>query len=111
LLQENYEGSNESDFEPMLAAEGLEFLEAFMYGNAAQKDYFDTYYYIWSRLKSNQPQPQIEALARLPFISSRVPVQTVSINLSADRASTIELKKLQRYRFVFANHGEREVDW
>lgn len=62
LLQENYEGSDESDFIPLVERGGLDYMGSWMYRAGAEQT-GDRFYYLWARKRDERLVFSAEALA------------------------------------------------
>lgn len=92
LFQENYCGSEESIFLPMIEASDLEYMGSFMH-RKADIQFRDVYYFLW--LKTRNPE----------LIWQDSPVQTLSFYLSALQGGCFgaKLRARQKYRFEIRN--------
>lgn len=98
LIQENYEGSEEADFRPMVREAGLHEAGSLMY--RGQGPYFDTYYFLWSRQKGTAAAqlPEGKAFTRVAGEPTLLPVE-----ISPDRVAHLRLAPYHRCRLRIAN--------
>jgi SAM-dependent methyltransferase len=108
LIQENYEGSVENDFTRLIKHGGLEPDRSFMYGDPSGTNYFDSYYFIWSHITSTTPIHQALSASSIVSITSDS-AETIDVALNDGQITTIKLKKLTPYRFLFSNKLGRPV--
>lgn len=95
LLQENYEGSEESDFIPLVERGGLDYLGSWMYRGGAEQT-GDRFYFLWARKRDERLIFSAEAL-------------TVTADISgAD--GPLRLKPGQKYRLECGNPFGRPVE-
>ena len=92
LFQENYCGSEEHVFLPMIEASDLEYMGSFMH-RKADIQFRDVYYFLW--LKTRSPE----------LIWQDRPVQTLQFSLSSLRGCSFgeKLRAWQKYRFEIRN--------
>jgi hypothetical protein len=108
LIQENYAGSREEDFAPMLGVGGLQSLASLMYRAPVTSPSFDTYYFLWSRSRGEVLQPARPAGRTFVYTQSQ-PAVVIPVTLSWDRAPQIELKACTLYRFALVNNLDRDT--
>jgi SAM-dependent methyltransferase len=109
LIQENYEGSTEQDFLAMINQGGLMLAGSFMHKEPNARNYFDTYYFIWSRLHDIKAT-SLEPTARTALQLSGDSAETVEVSLSREgEPQRVEVKSLTPYRFLFSNNLGRPV--
>lgn len=106
LIQENYDGSEASDFDGMISSSGLQRLPAFMYANRGQRNYCDNYYFVCSQKNSiathiRPAQDCIVDTESCPTI--------IEIQLDVNRSPTIRLEAFKRHRLRFNNSTEHKL--
>ena len=105
LVQENYEGSNESDFTDMIRAGGLRYDGSFMYADPQRRKCLDTHYFMLSKRAEDPPAviwPSREIIHGATSI--------VAAPLSENDTPTIKISADRRYRFLFENDMRRDVN-
>lgn len=92
LFQENYCGSEEHTFLPMIEASDLEYMGSFMHRNTDDQ-FRDVYYFLW--LKTRSPE----------LIWRNSPIQILQFTLSALQGDCFgtKLRAYQKYRFEIHN--------
>lgn len=85
ILVENYSGSDESVFEPLITSGNLKLVQSFMYGS--QEPLLNSHYFVWSRVRSNN------------IIAGRTALASIRVSVSEMRSNFLEIK-LNRFEKV-----------
>ena len=95
LFQENYLGSTENDFKPMLPKEHLQFINSFMYIPAIN-NMFNPYYYFWvSKVQKN-------------FVWENQAILEIPVTLN--KQQLIKIKTGVKFVFEFINASSKSID-
>lgn len=95
LFQENYLGSTENDFKPMLSNNQLQYIDSFMYVPAID-NMFNPYYYFWARKAHHN------------FVWENQPVQKIMVELGNQQVITI--KSGVKFVFEFSNPSAETIN-
>ena len=105
LVQENYEGSNESDFTDMIRAGGLRYDGSFMYADPQRRKCLDTYYFMLSK-RAEDPHAIIWPSRDIIHGATSI----VAAPLCENDTRTIKVSADRRYRLLFENNMRRDVN-
>jgi hypothetical protein len=98
LMQENHLGSEESTFNDMVAACGLEVVDSFMFQNG-QQGIIDPYFYYWVAHKGSGQKMDRTAHPRFVFNDPEI----LPLSTSDDTLKRADLSSGRRYRVQVAN--------
>jgi hypothetical protein len=99
LFQENFEGSRPDDFEGMIADGGLHLADTFVCSDPRERDYIDTYYFLWAKLA---PEPFISPLSRDSFVHFNDSPITTNVQAAETGTNRLALSSREIYQLKFS---------
>jgi SAM-dependent methyltransferase len=105
LLQENYAGSEDDEFDEMISCGRLRRIASFMHTDRRRKNFCDSYFFLWSRLVNDS----VELRNADSICYANGSPKEIHMQLRAGTVQHLNIESFTRYRFCAVNEMQRDL--